>query len=669
MQLGVDVGGTFTDFVYLTDEGEIVDFKVPSVPVEPAEAIEHGLAELRLSFTGFLHGTTVATNTILQRTGSKTAFITTAGFGSMLHIGRQTRPSLYDFKIVKKEPLVPLSLCFELEERISSDGKVITPLKAEHIKTLASRLKRSGVESAAVCLLHSYQNPVHEQMVGRYLRKQLKIPVSLSSEILPEFREYERASTTVINAYLLSPVGNYIKKLNRIIRKHGLSEYFVMQSSGGIAESKLIRSIPARTLLSGPAAGVAASAHLGEELGERNLITFDMGGTSADVAAIVDSKIVWTPHGEIDSLPLKTPMVEIVTIGAGGGSIAWNDEGGALRVGPRSAGADPGPVCYGKGGRNITVTDADLLMGIIDPLFFLGGRFPLDVALTRRAAEKFAGKLNYSVEEMAEGVVRVVEANMLRAVKRVSTEKGLTPNKFGLIAFGGAGPIHAPGIARELGISKIVVPKSPGTFSAFGLLVSDLKFDYTRTHLCSLRDKTAQKRIESILLKHKTAAKQILKSQDIPVAKAIFDPTLDLRYKGQSHEVNVPLKNSIDSTEREFHTSHNNMYGYFMAGAAVELVNVRLTVRVPRTNDIYSSAKKNKKGKRGRINKPKAGKILSIVSNGTRLKTPFYNRFNLKPGMEMAGPAVIADTGSTVLVPEDMLVEVDFMENLIMIFK
>jgi N-methylhydantoinase A len=665
MQLSVDIGGTFTDFAYFDEKGKLQGFKLPSVPKDPSGAIKSGLKLLPGSPTTFLHGTTIATNTVLERSGSLTAFVTTKGFKDILHIGRQVRPSLYDFTIIRKPPLVPRRLCFELNERVDANGKILVDLQEDELKVLAEKLKKAGVEAVGVGLLFSYLNPKHEKMVGRFLRKILKIPVTLSSEILPEFREFERCSTTVMNAYLMDRVGSYITNLKRTMARVGLKEFYIMQSSGGVTLSKIIRTMPVRTLLSGPAAGVSATAKIGRDIGEPNLISFDMGGTSADVAAIVENDIVWTPDGEIDSLPLKIPMVEIETIGAGGGSIAWIDDGGALRVGPRSAGADPGPVCYNRGGRDITVTDANLLLGIIHPSFFLGGQFILNENAVQRYAQRFAMKLGFGIREMAQGVCRVVEANMLRAVKRVSVEKGLEPRRFGLVAFGGAGPIHASSIARELKVPRVIVPVSPGTFSAYGLLVSDIKLDYTRTFLSDMVEKTKFKKVDVILNEHKKSAISALKAQGIPLKRAEFYPTLDLRYKGQSYEVNVPLKDTISATIENFHELHENRFGYCMPRSQIELVNVRLAVKAvrPEQGPTQRRAKRSKSGSKLKL--PSPIKLQKVFIDGNNYNTPLFDRSYLQSGMELKGPAVIADSGSTALILPGMSGEIDSYGNLI----
>jgi N-methylhydantoinase A len=671
--LGVDIGGTFTDFVYLKGDGTSGSFKVPSTPLNPADAIVHGLKFLPGQPEALLHGTTVATNTVLQRKGCRTALITTAGFKDLLQIGRQVRADLYDFKVTRPDSLINSRHCFELTERVDASGQILIPIDEDELGDLAEKLKRARVEAVAVCLLFSYINPRHEKKVGSYLKKKLGLPITLSSDILPEFREFERFSTAAMNAYLLPPVGKYLISLSRTMTKIGLKDYFVMQSSGGVALSNYIRSVPIRTLMSGPAAGVAAAAELGKVTGETNLITFDMGGTSADVAAVIDGNIVWSSEGSIDSLPLKLPMVSIETIGAGGGSIAWQDSGGALQVGPQSAGADPGPVCYGKGGKNITVTDANLLLGIINPEFFLGGKFKLDPSKLTKTADILATKLGLTNGKLAEGVQRVVEANMLRAVKKVSVEKGLEPEKFALAAFGGAGPIHAAAVAKELKIPRVIVPYQPGTFSAFGLLVSDIKFDYSQTFLADLSKPGTEVKIKSIMNKHQKTARRTIKTQKLELKRTEFYPSVDLRYKGQSFEVNVPFDSTLKDTTDKFHRAHEKRFGYSVPDAPVELVNVRLGVTVLNKNQktVNKSMHKfhpsfqQKKKRTKSIGSIHPEKQLKTIIEGTRHNTPLYDRALLLPGMEFSGPAVVSDSGSTTLVRPGMTARIDSYGNLI----
>lgn len=663
MELSVDIGGTFTDFVYSDESGKISSFKLPSTPGDPSLVIRSGLKQLPGKPGVFIHGTTVATNTVLTRTGSRIAFVTTAGFKDILHIGRQVRPSLYDLTITRKPQLVPASLCFELDERVDSNGNIITPLQMKDLEVLTKKLQRKKVEAVAICFLFSYLNPKHERDAGMYLRSRLGIPVALSSELVPEFREFERASTTVMNAYLLNRVGEYLDNLRKSISRSGLSDYFVMQSSGGVALSRYVRDKPARTLLSGPAAGVSASAKLGELMGEPDLITFDMGGTSADVASIMAGNIIWTSEGEVDSLPLKLPMVEIVTIGAGGGSIASKDPGGALLVGPESAGAEPGPVCYGKGGKKITVTDANLMLGIIDPRFFLGGRFPLHIDQAKKIARSFAGSLDFTIDELAEGVRSVVEANMQRAIAKVTIEKGLDPRRFALVAFGGAGPIHATALAQELKIPRVIVPVSPGTFSAYGLLLSDITLDHSRTYLADIGDTRVKTKIDTILNHQKASARKALWAQKVPEAGADFRASLDLRYKGQSYEVNVPLLDDLERTVRAFHRLHESRFGYQMPDAKVELVNVRSSVTARRKTQL------KKRRNTGRVKKSRARPepldIKTVMLDGNKYETAVFERTKLKPGLRLKGPVIVSDSGSTSLIPPGMDAEIDEYGNLV----
>lgn len=673
VHLGVDTGGTFTDFVYFDDSGDLKSFKLLSDPKNPARPLKSGFYLLPGIPDYFLHGTTIATNTIIQHSGSKTAFVTTKGFRDLLQIGRQTRPSLYDFQIIKEPQVVPRRLCLEVEERVSASGKIIIPLIESELQCLSEKIRKLKVEAVAVGLLFSYLNPSHEHLIERYLKKHLKIPVTLSSKLLPEFREYERCSTTVINAYLLRPFGDYLNKIRRLTGKMGMTDYFVMQSNGGVAGSRHVQETPVRTLLSGPAAGVSAAAGLGRLLQEPNLITLDMGGTSADVAAVQGNKISWTPEGMVGSHPVKVPMVDIVTIGAGGGSIASIDSGGLLQVGPRSAGADPGPVCYDKGGSELTVTDANLILNIIDPEHFLGGSFRLNKNAALKAAEKFGKTLKMTVFELAEGTRRIVESNMIRAVKKITTEKGIEPGEFSMVAFGGAGPIHASALAEELRIPKVILPPSPGTFSAYGLLVSDIRLDYSKTFLAQFNEAIFKNKVKKILSSHRQAAGAALKYQNIKKDSANFTGSLDLRYKGQSYEVNVPIGINFEDTVKEFHKVHRSTYGYAMENESIELVNVRLDA-VARRDGGREERKKStfgskRTGRRKKAEKPKTAKTVRLYFGGNSYKSPLYHRSSLGPKTHIEGPALIADSGSTAFIPPGNKAEVDKFGNIIIFIK
>ena len=493
-RLGVDVGGTFTDFaLYDADTNRLEFAKTPSTPDNQAVGVAAGIAELARRYgvapeqvDFFIHGTTVATNTLLERKGATTALVVTAGFRDVLQIGRQERPSLYDWRIRRPEPLAPRRLRFEVAERVVHTGDVLTPLTEAEIDRVVARLAAADVDAIAVCLLHSYANPAHERALGEALRQALPgVTVALSHEVLPEFKEYERMSTTAINAYVSPVMDRYLRRLEQTISEAGLkSEVYIMQSNGGTMGVETAIERPVHTIMSGPAAGVIGAAAIARQAGQANAISIDMGGTSFDVSLCYQGEVRQTQESEIERLPIRVPMVDVHTLGAGGGSMAWIDAGGALRVGPSSAGAVPGPACYGSGGTQATVTDANVVLGRLGESGLLGGAMPLDAALARRAVrECIADPLGIGVEEAAEGIVQVVNASMVKGIRVVSVSKGYDPREFCLVAFGGAGPLHASELAEEMDIPRVLVPVAPGVTSALGLLVADLRHDFARTVL------------------------------------------------------------------------------------------------------------------------------------------------------------------------------------------
>ena len=627
MHMSTDIGGTFTDFVIL-DEGELKTFKLPSTPENPSQAVKQGFEKIKPDILS--HGTTVATNAVLERKGARCALITTKGFKDILTIARQKRPSLYDFSCLRPEPYVDRELCFEMDERVSAEGKVLKHLNEEKIKELKKSLEKTGVECLAISLLFSFLRPEHEKRIADKLKHW---PLSLSSEVLPEFREYERTSTTVLDAYVKPIVSKYISEIEQTFGKR----FYIMQSNGGVSSSNVARERPINILLSGPAGGVAATKYLGQLLGIENLISFDMGGTSTDISLIIDSQPVWTSEGEINGLPVRVPMLDINTIGAGGGSIVWLDEGRALRVGPKSAGAMPGPICYGKGGKDITLTDCNLLASYLGEEGLLGGEMPLRKEPTKEKILDLAKKLDMNPEEMILGVQKVVNSNMIKALRLSLANRGLDPRDFVLCAFGGAGPMHACSLAKELGIAKVLVPFLPGAFSAYGILVSDIKSGYSKSLLSPLDD--AEKEIKKNMKDLRELAQTDLEKQDIKSKQAIFLPSLDLRYKGQSYEINVKLQENISHA---FHKKHELLYGYAMPNEPLELVNVRLFV-------VHSREKPLPKVEDRGNNKPKGKR--TVLFEGGEVETDIFHRDDLNPGFKAQGPAIIEEKTSTTIVP------------------
>lgn len=659
MHISTDIGGTFTDFVIFDGE-KIRTFKVPSTPEKPELAIQKGLERHGGTATLFSHGATIATNAVLERKGSKIGLITTKGFADVLKIGRQKRSHLYTFDSTRPKPLV--DIYFEISERVSSKGEVIMSPAKEEIRAVVERLKAQGIDSVAICFLFAFLNPENEMIVrDSVLKLKNGISVSCSSEVLPEFREYERMSTTVLDAYLKRIVERYITNLEAILANKAVAQFYVMQSNGGVVKSGVMKKKPVNMLLSGPAGGVAASKFLSELVGIEHLITFDMGGTSADVSTVVNGILSWTSEGSIDGLPLKMPLVDIVTVGAGGGSIAWLDGGGALRVGPESAGAFPGPICYGLDGKDVTVTDCDLLCGFINPNYFLGGEMVLDAEKAKRGVEKFADEIGMSYEDTILGVWKVVNSNMNKAIRVVSVEKGLDVRDFSLIAFGGAGPVHAAALAKALGIPRVIVPYASGVFSAYGIMVSDVQLDYGRTKILRARgvELEAEEFITETMEDFTAEAKRELTEQDIDFEDAMLFPSMDMRYVGQSYEINVGFKGLEDARNR-FHESHSRLYGYSMPAEDVEIVNIRLRVIASRTKPEPPKTSGEAKGK--------PVEHREVLFEEGRENTPVFRREDLPAYFEHEGAAIIEGKDSTVVVLPGMRFSVDEYGDIV-IFK
>jgi N-methylhydantoinase A len=652
MRIGVDTGGTFTDFIVI-ENGKIEVYKIPSTPADPAIAVLEGLdqAAPRGKRHEIVHGSTVATNSILTGGGALTALITTAGFEDVLEIGRQTRDHIYDLSTERPPPLVPRSLRFGVRERTDHLGKVMEPVVASELTALVNKLKRRKVESIAVCLLFSYANPRNEKALHRAL-KALGLPISLSHDILPEYREYERTSTTVINAYVAPVMEKY---LGRLEEESGSPSFKVMQSNGGVITARSAIRQPVRTILSGPSGGVLGACQVARLAGYENVITFDMGGTSTDVS-LCKGGIQTTTETTISGHPVKVPVIDIHTVGAGGGSIAYLDEGGSLRVGPQSAGADPGPICYGKGSR-LTITDAQLFLGRLDPHNFLGGRMKLHPEKVLEPMERLAREMGLPPVRAAEGIIRVANATMERAIRVISVERGHDPREFALISFGGAGALHACELARSLSIPTVLVPQNAGVLSALGMLLADFVRDYSRTVM--LLEPQAPPALLSDLFKPmEDRGMDEMLSEGVPEKSVRLERSLDVRYPGQSYELTVPFRAGYASL---FHRAHEAMYGHSKKGSPVEIVNLRLRVV-------------GKTYRRPPRRKPLSGKSASaaltgrrpIVLDGRKTRAAFYRRELLKPGNVLTGPAVILEFSATTLVPPDCSCTVDRWGNLIL---
>jgi N-methylhydantoinase A len=698
MRVGVDTGGTFTDCVVADGRGVRV-IKVfsgsPASPDEAGLAIADGvgrlIGETPCTAIDIIHGTTVGTNNLLERRGARVALVTTHGFEDLIEIGRQARPRLYDLDVRRDPPLVPRQMRFGLRERTANDGSVLLDPSAGELGKLREKILRSGAESIAVCLLFSFANPVNERLAFCALRE-LRIPLSISHQILPEFREYERLSTTTINAYLMPRIGSYLSRLEReaakrfsltnsSARKRAGVRVFVMESSGGITTARHAAREPVRTILSGPAGGVAAAVRLARRLGIRQAISFDMGGTSTDVC-LFEGRARITNETTLGGIPVAVPVIDVHSVGAGGGSLARIDSGGALRVGPESAGATPGPVCYSRGGSRPTVTDANLILGRIDPDHFLGGTFRLDPQATEGAFRTFihedrkksaaARGILSSPLELARGIIAVANANMERALRVISVERGHDPRDFPLIAFGGAGGLQAADLARSLGMAGVIIPANPGAFSALGILTSDAVKDVSQSVLMAVpanaqagRSALFRKFLNDVARRFRQierAARAELRRDHFPPGRILIERQLEVRYAGQSYELTVPFSPRFPG---EFQRLHEKTYGYTHGRKPLEVVNLRLRLTVP-----TSSRQPRKLPGRSPAGRAESAALKKKdVWFGDRFhRTSLYDRNLLLPGMQFRGPGVVAEYSSTTMVPPGFRCRVDGDLNLVLTY-
>lgn len=663
----IDTGGTFTDCVWV-EGGRLGLLKVFSTPADASEAIAGALEKIGGLGDALilLHGTTVGTNALLERKGARLALVTTEGFEDAIEIGRQARPKLYDFFFDRVQPLVPAALRFGVAERTASDGQIVQALSRPALRALADRVRRKKPQAIAISLLFSFANSRHEQAVARALRK-LGVPLSVSHQILPEFREYERTSTVVVNAYLQPVMQGYLEKLDRRLRGDGklgsTPRTFVMQSNGGITALASAAREPVRTVLSGPAGGVVGAVAMAKRSGMDRIISFDMGGTSTDVA-LVDREIRPSRRGEIAGMPLGVPMLDIHSVGAGGGSIARFDRAGALRVGPESAGADPGPICYGRGTQP-TVTDANLILGRLPPRRFLGGAFPLDLERARRVSGEWlkATGSGLRLEQFALGVVRVVNAAMEKAIRVVSIERGSDPRDFTLVAFGGAGGLHACELAQALGIPRVLVPALPGALSAFGILASDVVKDYSRSVLWQVPEKLPLGRLDQEFAALAGSAVRDFRSEGWR-GRIRWDRRVDVRYRGQGYELNVPYTRSMVETFERLHQRH---YGHSYPGREVELVTLRLraTMKPPLTAVSWAGAEVEESGSERASQRP-AGDRIAMFFGGRKIRATVYAREQLASGKNYRGPAVVTEYSATTFVPPGIGFSVGPEKNLVM---
>ena len=692
-RLGVDIGGTFTDVMMIDEQtGQVHIGKVPSTPRDPSvgflDATERILNQTQVvpeRITYVVHATTVATNAIIEGKGAKTGFITTQGFRDLLEIQRQIRPVLYDVMFEKPRPLVPRYLAIEVPERLDARGNVLVPLDEEAVRRALRQLKEEEVESIAVCFLHAYINGAHERRAAEIILEEFpEVALSISSEVAPEFREYFRASTTVMNAVIQPPVKRYLQSIGKRLHDRELeAELLVMQSNGGVLTADAAADRPVFMVESGPAAGVIASTYLGSLLSREDVISFDMGGTTAKTGLIQEGQPRITKDYEVgeqagesvgtgsgSGYPIKTPVIDLVEIGAGGGSIAWVDPGGVLRVGPHSAGADPGPVCYGRGGTEPTITDANVVLGRLDPRYFLGGEMALDVEAARRAIEERCMKpLGMDdVLEAANGIIEIANTAMMNALRLVSVQRGYDPRDFVLIAFGGAGPVHADRLATEMQMPLTIIPRSPGIFSAMGLLVTDLKHEYSLTYIHQT-DRLDYDELTQLYDDLAGEGQATLEREGVPHAEMSFLRQVEMRYVGQSYELTLTVppgelsKEAIARVVEQFNHEHDRAYGYSSPGEPTEFVNLRLTAM-------------------GNISKPEHEEVEPVGPDGTEtalqdrrsvyfaeadglVDCPIYTRHKLGSGAVLDGPAIVTEMDSTTVLHPDSRMRVDQYGNLL----
>ena len=673
MRIAVDIGGTFTDLVAVDDDGRVSRSKALTTPDDLARGIGDCLTGANVAVAGanfFVHGSTVTINAVLEHKGARTGLITTKGFRDVYEIGRGNRPEGYNLFFKRPVPLVPRDLRLEVDERLYASGEVLTPLDETSAATAIDALKKAGVESVAVCLLHSYANAAHEQRLGELLRQQFpEAYVSLSHEILREFREYERTSTTALNSYVGPLVRRYLVSLEKMLGAAGFHGTFrVMQSNGGVMSAETAKKMPVTMMESGPVAGVIAAARLGEALGCRHIISFDMGGTTAKSSLIKDFHPEVTSSyyvgGYVTGHPMMLPVVDIVEVGNGGGSIAWIDPAGGLKVGPQSAGAAPGPACYGKGGVEPTVTDANLIAGRIDPEYFLGSGIRLQRDQAAAAIMAKVGKpLGLSLEEAALGILTIANFNMSLSVRAVSVEKGYDPRDCVLVPSGGGGALHAIAIARELAVPRVIIPPMPAHFSALGMLMADLKHDYVQTFVRELADTSGAQIADAFAVLEKSAT-DTLREEGCKPEQMVLRRFLDMRYRGQEYTLPVPVTEDLrtltdfSAIRARFDQMHQDHYGHSAPKEPVMMVNLRLSALGKFDNKLplATASRAEDRGERGR---------RPVIFDTQPVDCPIYLSSGFKAGDQLAGPAVIEELGATILVYPGDTMEVNELGQLV----
>ncbi len=676
--IGIDVGGTFTDIAAtIPSENRIVQHKLPSTPGEPDKAIIDGIAAL-LRENGLhagdvkrlAHGTTVGTNALIQRRCGKVGLITTDGFRDLLEIGRQTRPRVYDMHADHPAPLVPRKHRLEVVERRLANGEVHRPLDLNAVAQAGMWLARENVDCIVVCFLHSYAFPEHEQRAIQVLRETLpnEIHVLASADVYPEFREYERLSTAVLNAALLTVMNTYLDRFTKNVREIGITTApKVSQSAGGLMSIDMARAYPIRTALSGPAAGVLGALARAGNTKHKSIITLDVGGTSADVSLIRDGEPTLIHERTLAGFPLRLPVLDVNAVGAGGGSIAWIDRDGLLKVGPNSAGARPGPACYGFGGQDATVTDANVVLGRLNQTALLDGRMPITFELARNAVCSLSERLNLSIEETALGIVRVASATIVKAIRAISVERGHDPKAFSLFAFGGAGPLHAADVARDLGIAHIIVPPSPGILCAEGLLASELMTDFVRTILTPLSD-DAIGTINDTRDELQKLAGVWFHEESVPKKRQRISLLAQLRYKGQNYELSVPVSDApidkigIKRLVEDFHAAHEMAYGFSTESEPIEFVNMKLLARGELEKSPLPQLENSDAAQ-------PLGVRRVVFSKSVQLEAPIYRRGELARSQKIIGPAIIEQLDTTVIIFPDDICTVDNYGNLLIDIK
>jgi N-methylhydantoinase A len=683
-RIGVDIGGTFTDLVWVDDAtGAVQVGKLLTTPKDPSQAVEQGVVtvlndagSLAADVRSLIHGTTLATNALIERKGARTGLLTTAGFRDAVEIGREGRYDMYDLFIDQPSPLVPRHLRLEVSERMLADGRVLTPLDPASARAAIERLRGAGVEALAICLLHAYRNPAHERALRDICAELLPgVPVSCSSDVVPEIREYERTSTTCANVYVMPLMARYLDDLERKLHDLGIpGNFYIMLSAGGVATPDTAKRVPIRLVESGPAAGALAAARMARELGEPKLLSFDMGGTTAKACVIDVGEPLLAREFEVaradrfkkgSGLPIRVPCIELIEIGAGGGSLARVDRMGLLKVGPDSAGADPGPACYAQGGKVPTVTDADLLLGYLDPGFFLGGRMRLDVDAARQAVEDTVGRtMGLSVTEAAWGIHRVVNENMAAAARVHGIERGKDLRAYPLFAFGGAGPVHAWHVGRILKVPRVLVPFGAGAMSAYGLLAAPLAFDFVRT--ASQRLDTADwSQINRLYEEMEAEGRAILQNAAVADRDVRIRRTAEMHYTGQGHEVEVELPPgrlsaaSLGVIVERYEAAYRALYSRVPLGVPIEALNFRVVVSGPVPDISVSGSRPDAVPAAATTPAPKGRRQAYFPEAGGYVDTPVYDRYALNPGAAFAGPAIVEERESTTVIGPDARVRVD----------